>query len=129
MHIIYEYLFRNSSQTWIGLHAPSDSNCNTPASCRHLFSWVDGTPVNDTFSLWFDTEPTTDEKCARIARDGTWRGSICEAQHNYICSRGKCMFLLLVLLSIIHDVGSQLLCTENSCSSIFTQISMNVTEI
>ena len=62
--------------------------------CRERFTWIDGTPVDDQFSVWAGSEPGTGEKCVRMTNRTSseqmplWAGSDCSTEINYACSKG-----------------------------------------
>ena len=58
--------------------------------CRRRFTWIDGTPVDESFENWAEDEPKTNERCVRLTNNGEWNGTPCSALLDYVCYRGKC---------------------------------------
>ena len=107
--------FEVFDQLWIGLYdrkyfneTDESSNCECDGfdepgdckDCRDRFVWIDETPISD-FELWHNSEPDFGERCVRLANENNlliWRGILCSEPLDYVCSRGKIIKEIFLIL-------------------------------
>ena len=60
------------------------------------FTWIDGTSVAETFSVWAYGEPNypgVDENCAYMyvsgSKEGEWNNNPCDQPHHIVCTKQK----------------------------------------
>ena len=76
---------------WLGMERlTSDSSLH----------WVDNKPIN--FVNWAPGEPDQTGACVQMIQKGWWEDSSCLQNLSYICKKGKCI-LIKILLKRLSD--------------------------